>query len=236
MQKLRDQALRMGEVVDDNIEEWKTSLSLSPWNPVMIIVPPTIVDTWRNAFQTFSHFPVSFYCGRTKVDAIENVLYGSADILLVPKSMFQDEAHSKELERIKWKLIIIDEFHNFKNHNAKISKHLRRLKAVHQPLVLGMTGTPMQNNHTELWNLVDLIETNYFGTKDEFRVNIERPITLGRYVLPLSPRRVMFYLVHLKSTNIIVFVLQTQMRGPESESTKRSSKCGVEKRSQYDLH
>jgi len=169
MQKLRDQALHMGEVVDENIEEWKTSLSLSPWNPVMIIVPPTILDTWKDAFRTFSHFSVSFYCGRTKVDAIESVLYGSADILLVPKSMFQDETHLREFERIKWKLIIIDEFHNFKNHRAKISEHLRSLKVLHQPLVLGMTGTPMQNNHTELWNLVDLIET----TTLERKMNLE---------------------------------------------------------------
>ena len=162
MQKLRDEALRMGEVVEENMEEWKTSLSLSPWNPVMIIVPPTILDTWKNAFKTFSHFAVSFYSSKTKTDAINSVLYGNADILMVPKSAFQDDRHLNEFEKVKWKLIVIDEFHNFKNHKAKLSKHLRILKKLHQPLIVGMTGTPMQNNHTELWNLVDLVETNYF--------------------------------------------------------------------------
>ena len=188
VQKLRDQALRMGEVVEDNIEEWKSSLSLSPWNPTMIIVPPTILDTWKNAFKTFSHFAVSFYSSKTKTDAINSVLYGNADVLLVPKSAFQDERHLDEFARVKWKLVVIDEFHNFKNHKAKLSKHLRVLKELHQPLIVGMTGTLMQNNHTELWNLVDLVETNYFGTKDEFKCNIDRPITLGRYVHPHSFR------------------------------------------------
>ena len=182
LRKQKDQALRMGEVLDENIDEWKASLSLSPWNPCMIIVPPTIVDTWKNAFRTFSHFSVSFYSSKTKVAAINSMIYGSADILVVPKSAFQDEKHLIEFSRVNWKLIIIDEFHNFKNHKAKISINLRELKEVHQPLVLGMTGTLMQNNHTELWNLVDLVESNYFGTLEEFKEHIERPITQGRYV------------------------------------------------------
>ena len=167
--------------MDENIDEWRASLSLSRWSPVMIIVPPTILDTWKDAFETFSHFCVSCYSTKTKEDAINSVLYGSADILLVPKSAFQDKRHLAELERVRWKLIIIDEFHNFKNCKAKISTHLRELKELHKPLILGMTGTPMQNNHTELWNLVDLVQTNYFGTNDEFKMNFDRPITLGRY-------------------------------------------------------
>ena len=181
VQRLRDQALRIGEVVDENIEGWKQiSLSLSPWNPVMIIVPPTIMDTWKNAFNMFSHFSVSFYSGKTKTNAIDSMLYGNTDILLVPKSVFQNEIHFAELEKVQWKLVIIDEFHNFKNHKAKISIHLRKLKILHHPLILGMTGTPMQNNHKELWNLVDLVETNYFGTREDFNVHFDRPITLGR--------------------------------------------------------
>lgn len=180
VQKLKDRALRMGEVFDENINEWKKSLSLSPWNPVMIIVPPTIMDTWKNAFKTFSHFSVSFYSGKMRKDALNSVLYGSADILIVPKSAFQDEKHLWEIQKVEWKLVVIDEFHNFKNHKAKISEHLRELKDVHQPLILGMTGTLMQNNHTELWNLIDLVETDYFGSKEEFKTNIDRPITLGR--------------------------------------------------------
>ena len=182
IQKLKDQALHLGEVYNDDLEDWKTSLSLSPWNPVMIIVPPTIVDTWKNAFQTFSHFSVSFYSGKTRLKAIDSMLHGSADILVLPKSAFQGESHLRELKRVHWKLIVIDEFHNFKNHKGKISNHLRELKHLHDPLVLGMTGTPMQNNHTELWNLVDLVETNHFGSREDFMKHIEHPIKMGRQV------------------------------------------------------
>jgi SNF2 family DNA or RNA helicase len=40
--------------------------------------------------------------------------------------------------------------------------------------------TLMQNNHKELWNLVDLVQTNFFGTKDEFSNFVANPIALGR--------------------------------------------------------
>ena len=182
----KDRALHMGEVFNDDLEDWKTSLSLSPWTPVMIVVPPTIVDTWKNAFEMFSYFSVAFYSSKTRVKAIDSVLHGSAEVLVVPKSAFQGESHLRELEKVHWKLIVIDEFHNFKNHKGKISNHLRELKELYDPLVLGMTGTLMQNNHTELWNLVDLVETNYFGSRDQFMENIEKPIKLGRYVGLLS--------------------------------------------------
>lgn len=50
----------------------------------------------------------------------------------------------------------------------------------HNNLVLGMTGTLMSNNHMELWNLIDLTESNYLGNWDEFRDKIADHIKLGR--------------------------------------------------------
>lgn len=141
LQNLKDKALCSGDiVVEDNIEEWKMSQALSPWHPVMIIVPPTICDTWKRAFQEFSHFSVSLYRGKDRAEALKSIIFGSADILLVPKSAFQDDHRYSELEIVKWKMVIIDEFHNFKNFKAKLSEHLRELKQMHQPFVIGMTG------------------------------------------------------------------------------------------------
>jgi SNF2 family DNA or RNA helicase len=142
LQKLKDQAICNGVIIEENIEEWKETLSISPWHPVMIVVPPTILEVWDRAFQDFSHFSISMYFGDSikRTDAIKSVLYSDADILLVPHSAFQTESHYSDLEKVKWKLVIIDEFHNFKNYKAKKSLHLRQLKEQHQPLIIGMTG------------------------------------------------------------------------------------------------
>ena len=66
------------------------------------------------------------------------------------------------------------------NKDGFLSEHLRKLKSDHRSLVIGMTGTLMQNDHDELWNLVDLIETGYLGSWDEFKYEISVPIKIGR--------------------------------------------------------
>lgn len=182
LQKLRDEAFRRGEVVEGDNGEWSKSLGLSPWHPVMIVVPPTIVESWKKSFDMFTHFSVEVYSSSRQSASVNAVFHGGCDVLLVPKSLFASEDHFKELNKLDWKLVIIDEFHNYKGMKTKLSKHLRLLKEDHQPLVVGMTGTLMQNNHKELWNLCDLVETNFLGTWEDFNRDVDRAISLGRYV------------------------------------------------------
>ena len=72
--------------------------------------------------------------------------------------------------------------HHVQNPDKKLSKNLRKLKNFHRPLVISMTGTLMSNDHQELWNLVDLVETNYLGTWEEFKNGTAKIIKYGRYV------------------------------------------------------
>jgi SNF2-related domain len=66
------------------------------------------------------------------------------------------------------------------NAKTQLSAHLRVLKAEHRCLVLGMTGTLMQNKHEELWNLIDLVETDFLGSWSEFQQDVANPIKIGR--------------------------------------------------------
>jgi SNF2 family DNA or RNA helicase len=71
-------------------------------------------------------------------------------------------------------------FFGCQNKDSYLSQHLRMLKSSHRSLVLGMTGTLMQNDHKELWNLIDLIETDYIGSWDEFKNEVADPIKVAR--------------------------------------------------------
>ena len=44
------------DLVYNDERDWKKLLKLSPWYPVMIVVPPTILEAWKTSFETFSHF------------------------------------------------------------------------------------------------------------------------------------------------------------------------------------
>lgn len=140
LRKLADEALARGEVVEEDDEEWMNTLELSPWHPVLVIVPPGLMEVWKKSFETFSHSSVSVYPSRTRTKAIEAVRYGKSDVLLCPKTRFDKDDHFPLINEVNWKLVVIDEFHNYKSERAKVSKNLRELKLAHNPLVLGMTG------------------------------------------------------------------------------------------------
>eukprot|EP00980_Cylindrotheca_fusiformis_P005899 scaffold1242_cov123-Cylindrotheca_fusiformis.AAC.8 len=177
----REKALIQGRF-DFQVDIATANLDLSPWHPVLVIAPPSVVDNWKDEFAKFSNFAVAVYSGDKsfRERELEKIRDGRAEILIAAKSMFQNRNTFESLDTIRWKLVVIDEFHTFKNGAGRLSEHLRELKANHRCLVLGMTGTLMQNDHKELWNLIDLVETNFLGTWEDFRGDTADAIKYGR--------------------------------------------------------
>ena len=56
---------------------------------------------------------------------------------------------------IRYDLVIVDEGHKAKNRNTQFRKDLCSIKAKTQRLIL--SGTPLQNNFTELWAIFDFV-------------------------------------------------------------------------------
>ena len=66
----------------------------------------------------------------------------------------------------KWDYIILDEGHKIKNEQSEMSKCSQSLR-VHHRIVL--SGTPLQNNLVEMWNIMDwLCEHKLLGGRKEF--------------------------------------------------------------------
>lgn len=61
--------------------------------------------------------------------------------------------------------IALDEAHRLKNKNAKVLNMLKRMPC---PRILLLTGTPIQNNTTELFTLLNYIEPEKFGDEAGF--------------------------------------------------------------------
>eukprot|EP01138_Halocafeteria_seosinensis_P003330 gb/GECG01003406.1/.p1 GENE.gb/GECG01003406.1/~~gb/GECG01003406.1/.p1 ORF type:complete len:1786 (+),score=287.15 gb/GECG01003406.1/:1-5358(+) len=69
------------------------------------------------------------------------------------------------LSRISWRTVIVDEAHALKNAFSQLSTSLRGLDIKH--LIL-LTGTPLQNNVTELWTLLNLVSPQKFPSLEDF--------------------------------------------------------------------
>ncbi|KAH3676332.1 hypothetical protein WICPIJ_009142 [Wickerhamomyces pijperi] len=67
---------------------------------------------------------------------------------------------------IDWKFLIVDEGHRLKNMNCLLIRELKRLRTSNRLL---LTGTPLQNNLSELWSLLNFILPDIFHDLDLFQ-------------------------------------------------------------------
>lgn len=72
----------------------------------------------------------------------------------------------KYLQRFSWKFIIIDEGHRIKNLNCKLIRELKSYTSANRLL---LTGTPLQNNLSELWSLLNFLLPDIFDDLDSFQ-------------------------------------------------------------------
>jgi chromodomain-helicase-DNA-binding protein 7 len=84
-------------------------------------------------------------------------------LVTTPEILMQD---TTELGRIQWQFCAVDEAQRLKNADSKLSRAMRDdFKFAH---IVLLTGTPIQNNITELWSLLNFLEPATFPSTEAF--------------------------------------------------------------------
>lgn len=123
------------------------------WGTHLVIVPTSVMLNWEMEFKKWCPgFKVLTYYGnieerrRMRVgwlnDDAYNVVITSYQLVLADAASFKKR---------KWHYMILDEAHNIKNFR---SKRWQTLLMFNTRARLLLTGTPLQNNLTELWSLL----------------------------------------------------------------------------------
>lgn len=123
------------------------------WGPHLVVVPTSVILNWEMEFKKWCPgFKIMTYYGTYEErrqkrrgwtdDNSWNVLITSYQLIL------QDQV---PLKRRKWHYMILDEAHNIKNFQ---SQRWQALLTFRTRARLLLTGTPLQNNLTELWSLL----------------------------------------------------------------------------------
>ena len=142
-----DEALLKGKLLHDDTQ---ICLNQRPFAPVLIIAPPSVMASWDEHFQQWGHFSVASF-GNDRLLSINRIKLGTHDILLYPNSLIVSRSDCFPLLfDVEWKLVVIDEFHSFKNDRNKSYQQLCELRNHCKCPILGLTGTVMQNNY-KVW-------------------------------------------------------------------------------------
>ncbi|RFU26325.1 hypothetical protein B7463_g10016, partial [Scytalidium lignicola] len=123
------------------------------WGPHLVIVPTSVMLNWEMEFKKWCPgFKILTYYGTQeerkkkrhgwRTDDLWNVCITSYQLVLQDQQVFK---------RRRWHYMILDEAHNIKNFQ---SQRWQTMLNFNTRARLLLTGTPLQNNLTELWSLL----------------------------------------------------------------------------------
>lgn len=171
------------------------------WGPHLIVVPTSVMLNWEMEFKKFlPGFKIITYYGTQEERRKKrqgwldnekwNVWITSYTLITNDQQIFKKKA---------WHYMILDEAHNIKNFQ---SLRWQTLLTFRTRARLLLTGTPLQNNLTELWSLLfflmpaDSAETGIGGFADLqeftewFRKPVEQILEHGRDVMDDDARAI----------------------------------------------
>lgn len=160
----------------------------------LVIMPTSVLLNWRDEVSRFAP-SLNVHILRNAADRKETVdKAGAYDIVLATYGLLPTEEDI--LTGKRWNIIVLDEAHNIKNKETKTSKVMMMLEAKFRLL---LTGTPLQNHLSEIWNLFQFATpgllpgytqfTQQFINPIEHEQDKERQRLLKRILMPFILRR-----------------------------------------------
>ena len=140
------------------------------FGPFLIVAPLSTTTNWVEEFNKWTpDIPVVLYHGskqdRETIRRKELKQPGSDKFPVVVTSYEICMNDRKFLANFGWKFIIIDEGHRLKNLNSRLIRELQSYQSANRLLI---TGTPLQNNLTELWSLLHFLMPSIFDKLESF--------------------------------------------------------------------
>uniref|UniRef100_A0A1A9ZZF1 Chromo domain-containing protein n=1 Tax=Glossina pallidipes TaxID=7398 RepID=A0A1A9ZZF1_GLOPL len=145
--------------------------------PFLVIAPLSTIPNWQREFESWTDMNVVVYHGsvtsKQMIQDYEFYLKSESGKILKEPVKFNVLITTFEmivtdhmdLKPFSWRLCVIDEAHRLKNRNCKLLEGLRQLNLEHRVL---LSGTPLQNNMSELFSLLNFLEPSQFSSAEEF--------------------------------------------------------------------
>ncbi|KAJ8545179.1 hypothetical protein K7X08_017762 [Anisodus acutangulus] len=174
--------------------------------PSLVLVPLSTMPNWMAEFQLWApHLNVVEYHGSAKARAMirqfewhasdrsdlskRSISYKFNVLLTTYEMVLVDSTY---LRRIPWEVLVVDEGHRLKNSSSKLFSMLNTFSFQHR---VPLTGTPLQNNIGEMYNLLNFLQPSTFPSLSLFEekfndlTTAEKVEELKKLVAPHMLRR-----------------------------------------------
>ncbi|RDC65632.1 DEAD/DEAH box helicase [Adhaeribacter pallidiroseus] len=136
--------------------------------PSLIVMPKSLLFNWENELRKFNPALTSYTYYATTRDLAEAVKH---HLILTTYAILRNDIEKFKEQAFYY--TILDESQNAKNLNSQVSKAVLLLNGQHR---LALSGTPVENNLTELYTLFRYLNPAMFGSADEFNRYYTLPI------------------------------------------------------------
>ena len=129
----------------------------------LIVCPTSLIYNWENEFKKFGeNIKVQVLAGLKKK---REEIYKNSDASVFITSYGLLRIDEEMYEKTIFKVCIIDEAQNIKNHEAKVTKAVKKVNSVTK---IALTGTPIENSIQELWSIFDFIMPGFLSNITKF--------------------------------------------------------------------
>lgn len=146
--------------------------------PFLIIAPLATISNWVLEFNRWApDIKIVVYKGpppyRRQLASQVKTDKHKFNVVLTTYEYIMKDKYS--LNKITWQYIIVDEGHRMKNYKSKFTQTLgTQFNSVYRIL---LTGTPLQNNLSELWALLNFLLPKIFNSCEEFEKWFNQPFS-----------------------------------------------------------
>ena len=140
--------------------------------PSLVVCPASLIYNWGDELQKFApHLRCQLILGNAAERKRLRAEAATYDVWVSSYELIRQDIEA--YTALQFYCCVLDEAQHIKNASTLASKAVKRLSC-QQRFVL--TGTPIENRLSELWNLFDFLMPGYLYTNHAFREKLEKPI------------------------------------------------------------
>ncbi|MFT4234744.1 MAG: DEAD/DEAH box helicase [Microbacterium sp.] len=185
----------LGGILADDMGLGKTVQALAmlgethadePKEKFLVVTPTSVVGHWVASAKQFTPSMTAIGIDRTSGKRGRPLGEAIGDASLVVTSYAIFRLDFDEFQAAGFRILLLDEAQQIKNHQSRGYKCARMLDA---PTKIAISGTPMENNLTELWALASLVAPGLLGGVQHFSDTYRKPIEREGSALQLQRLR-----------------------------------------------
>ncbi|KAL5354837.1 helicase [Pseudogymnoascus australis] len=144
---------------------------------VLVVCPVTLIDNWKKEFRSWlGNINIGVMVADGKMKLTDFTHGASYSVLIAGYERMRGIA--EELgQGAGVDLVIVDEGHRLKKENNKAAQAIKGLSTLKKII---LSGTPLQNDLTEFFVMVDFLNPALLGSANSFKKNFETPILRSR--------------------------------------------------------